>query len=504
MTKLPIFILILLLSRSALALTFEKYTERPKLVVVMVIDQFRADYLSRFQKEFLTPGARGEVGGFNYLMKNGAYFPLAQYDVLENMTCPGHAMISTGSHPRMNGIIMNEWYDSSSGKEIYCVEDEKFGVSPRNLKTTTFADELKNSGASSKVVSVALKDRAAILLGGHRADLALWMDIKNFRWTTNAYYMKDTPAWVQSANEILQKSGKFKKDNSRENKKALSGEYGVQVTREIAEAALRNEKLGQGSNTDILTISFSSHDMTGHMYGPNSPEIKAVTLAEDKEISKLLTTIKKQLGSLSRVVFALTADHGVAPTIDYAQNAKLDAGRLDYLVLYKKVYERLDQKFGKPKKEWFAASMNLNFYFSPEALKERKATAEAVEAEAKSAMLEVPGVLDVVTKSEIQKGMFPYGEVGQQTLRQYIAGINGDLILIPRPFYYEKDENTTTHVTGYSYDRTVPLIIAGPHVKAAVHAGEAKVIDLAPTLSFMMGVLPPATTAGKPLKEIFE
>lgn len=486
------------------ALTLDQYTKKPKLVVLLVIDQFRADFLTKYQKEFIQPGAKGEVGGFNFLMSQGAYFPLAEYDVLESMTCPGHAMIATGSHPYFTGISLNDWYDSESKKKIYCAEDAEFGISPRRLKTSTFGDELKNVSDLSKVVAVALKDRSAVMLGGHRSDVTLWMDSNDFKWTTSDYYQKEVPSWVKALNESLNQDGSFKKGNKAENKKLLTTPLGAKITRQMAEAALKNEKLGKNGRTDILAVSFSSHDMAGHLFGPNSAELKAMTLAEDQEISKFLGTLKKHLGSLKDVTIALTGDHGVAPTVDYATKSKFEAGYLDTLSMYKKIYENLNRKFGKPSQEWISAGLGFNFYINPEALKEREVSSELVQAEIKEIMKTFPGVLAVATRSEIAKGILPVGELGQQLIRQYIPGSNGDVVLIPRPFYINKGESLANHLTGYSYDRTVPLIILGPNIKRGIYSSSAKVIDLAPTLTFLMGALPPATTNGRVLHEIFD
>lgn len=502
--KFFVIVLIVSLGMAAQGLTLEKFQKRPKLVVVLVIDQFRSDYLTKYQKEFIPAAGKTEVGGFNYLMKRGAYFPFAQYDVLQCMTCPGHAMISTGSHPYFTGISLNDWYDIENKKRIYCTDDTEYGISPRRLKTTTFGDELKNISENSKVVTVALKDRSAVMLGGHRGDLALWMNFDNFRWETSSYYQKEIPLWAQEMNSVLTKSGVLKKEKRDESRKALITAYGAQITREMAEAALKSEKLGKNGRTDILGVSFSSHDMAGHTYGPNSAELKVMTLAEDKEISKLLNSIKKHLGSLDDVVIALTADHGVAPSVDYALGAKLDAGRIEYLAMYKKIYERLDKKFGKPSKEWISAGISFNFYLNLDAVKERKTTTEAVEAEIKEAMKDMPGVFQVATKSEIAKNILPTGDLGKQLTRQFIEGNNGNIILIPKPFYISKGEAPVNHMTGYAYDRTVPLVILGPNIKPGVYSSEAKVIDLAPTLSFITGALPPATATGRVLNEIFE
>ncbi|MBS1970149.1 MAG: alkaline phosphatase family protein [Bdellovibrionales bacterium] len=488
---------------NAQALTLEKYSKKPKLVVLLVIDQFRADYLTKYKNEFIPAVGKNDVGGFNYLMSKGAYYPFAEYDVVQCMTCPGHAMIATGTHPYFTGIPLNDWYDVAGKKKTYCAEDAEFGISPRRLKTTTFGDELKNISENSKVVSVALKDRSAVMMGGHRSDVSVWMDFDQFAWTTSKYYAKEAPAWAQQATESLRKAGTLKKDNKTENLKTLITPVGATVTREIAEAALKGENLGKNGRTDILAVSFSSHDMAGHQFGPNSPELKAMTLAEDKEISKLLNTIKKHVGSLNDVVIALTADHGVAPSVDYAQANKLDSGRIEYLALYKKIYERLDAKFGKPAKEWIVAGVSYNFYINPEALSDRKVSSEDVQAEIKDVMKTQPGVFEVATRSEIAKGILPTGVLADQVSRQYIPGTSGDILLIPKPFYISKGEAPVNHMTGYAYDRTVPLIVLGPNIKPGIY-NVGKVIDLAPTLTFIMGAMPPASVTGRVLKEIFE
>ena len=225
MKKITLLVLIgpIFLSIRTYALDLRKTAEikKPKLIVVLIIDQFRADYLTRFKERFLpAQNKKGAIGGFNYLISNGAYFPYAQYEILQAMTGPGHASLLTGSYPYQSGIPINDWYDSQSGKNMYCVEDEASpivglkensdlkkirGMSPKNLIGTTVGDELKNAGYPSKVISIALKDRAAILLGGHRADLALWFDPSSFQWVSSKYYLPEDhlPTWVTTLNEEI-------------------------------------------------------------------------------------------------------------------------------------------------------------------------------------------------------------------------------------------------------------------------------------------------------------
>lgn len=492
-----------LCSRSSFALSFDQYQKRPKLVVIIVIDQFRSDFLRKFQKSFLPEKTKSEVGGFNYLMKNGAYFPNAEYSVLQSMTCPGHAIIMTGSHPHDNGIVLNEWFDKKTNKQIYCVSDNEYKLSPRRLKSTTVGDELKNVDKYSRVYTLALKDRSAIMLGGYRADLALWIDYDEVKWSTSPFYSIAIPDWALNENNKLLNEYKFSKNNAKEVRKDLATYLGVKITTDIAIKAIQAEKLGKGDSTDVLAISYSTHDMSGHTTGPDSLEMKVITHVEDRAISQILNTIKKSLGSLDDVSVVLTSDHGIAPNIETSKSYKMDSGKFDYEVIYKSVNEELSKRFGTSKKSWIQGHRYLNFYINDEVLLEMKISKAAVEQEIKNIFKKIEGVRDIATSTEIVKGIYPQGELGEQVKRQYLEGISGDVLLIPMPFYMEKDDNCVTHMTGYSYDRTVPLIITGQNIKSGIYSG-ANLIDLAPTLSFMLGILPPTTSSGKVLGQIFK
>lgn len=509
----------LVISTFAFAGPLKKPLQKPKLVVVLVIDQMRADYLTRFEKRFQKSSAKSP-GGFKYLMSEGAYFPIAEYDVLQNITCPGHAMILTGAHPTMNGIILNDWYDKVARKTVYCAADEKDKISPRNLKTSTVGDELKNAGYKSKVIGIALKDRAAVMLGGHRADHALWFDDKSHQWVTSTYYSADksVPLWVSQENELLSKQvgneyiwqsndkatgltenseNSFVKKAKIGDPKTLALPYGVELTMNMATEAIKALKLGKGADTDLLAISLSSHDMLGHAFGPNSREMEEMTVSEDRILAKFFGFLRSQ-ALLKNTLIVLTADHGIAPTIEYANKAKLESGKFDYLDIFKKINSHLDKKYGRPKNnQWIASFLALNFYIDRETLSEKKLDLSEVEIEIKKVLLEEPGVWYVVTSSEYRKGQLPPGEMGQQLSRQYMIEQSGDLIIIPRPFFMESADKATTHVTGFSYDRTVPLVIAGPGIQKGIYPVRAKILDIAPTLSFILGLVPPATSHGQ-------
>ena len=524
-------------SRSPGSMSLEAFEKRPKLVVVLVIDQFRSDYLTRFSSRFLpAKSANGDVGGFRYLMANGAFYPAARYDVLQSMTCPGHAMILSGSYPYMNGINLNEWYDPKRGKLSYCAYDpdsplvgasntEDDGVSPKNLIGSTVGDELKNAGHSSRVVAVALKDRSAIFLGGHRADSAIWLS-KGFQWVTSRHYAKDgqLPKWVDELNDSLKKrkgetvvwsskekesglsnafeSGEFSRTTTFGTKDSLRYSPGVEITVDAALAASRAYKLGQRTSPDVLAISFSTHDMLGHDVGPNAREMEEMTIVEDRAIARLLNGLRKSMrGGLADTVVVLTGDHGVSPDVDYLKAAGVPAGRMEDDDLLQNAEKAMVAKFGpSPTGKWMAAVRSFNFYFDRDALAKKDLASATAEDTVKAALLAEPGAAFVFGRSDRAAGKLPPGQHERQIAKSYIASKSGDVVLIPKPFFMEKGA-FTTHMTGYAYDRSVPIVITGRNVRPGVRAEAADVVDIAPTLSFLLGVLAPATSEGRVLSE---
>ncbi len=500
------FALLASLVAAATPLKYSSFEQKPKLVVVIVIDQFRADNLSRYSKRFLpATGRSGEVGGFQYLMSRGAYYPAAKFDVLQNMTCPGHAAILTGSTPSRSGIPINEWFDRAKSKQRYCVEDDQDGVSPRQLQGTTVGDELKNTGASGKVISLALKDRAAILLGGHRADLAFWLG-QDGKWMTSKYYTSGLPVWLSKVNEKISattgkdvswKTTQFSHPAEIGKFTSLETPYGIEITTDAAIAALQNEKLGMSKSTDLLAVSISSHDIVGHNVGPNAPEMEDLSAHEDRSLARLINAVRKQVpGGLKNVLIVLTADHGVAPRADLMKSNKIDAGFIDQTKLVDQIEDDLSKAFGKRK--YITAVESLNFYFTNEALDHVKRL--DLENRAKFILAQGAGVAHVFSLTDYLTQNLPTGENARQIQKSYIPGKSGDLVVIPKPFWMETGK-PATHMTGYSYDRTVPLILSGPHLRAGVFSEAADLVDLAPTLSFLLGILPPAQSEGRVLSE---
>ncbi|MGK5085828.1 alkaline phosphatase family protein [Bdellovibrionota bacterium FG-1] len=523
---------------------------RPKLIVVMVIDQFRADYLLRFEKRFLpAKDAKGQVGGFSYLMSQGAYFPMAEYTLLQSMTCPGHATILTGAMPYQMGIPINYWQDTQKDQLVYCAEDSEFstvgapdfphaGTSPKNLIASTVGDELKNAGFPSRVVTVALKDRAAIMLGGHRADLAFWMNNKTHGWVSSNYYLPDKklPAWLEKLNADIKKDATNRKIkweaigpgtgyseesprtiNDAEDigthfphevlasaKAALALPYGMELTETAAERALDAYRLGQGQSTDLLAMSFSSHDYISHAFGVNSREMEEMTLSEDRLISKFLNHLRTTLpGGLKDVTLVLTGDHGTPPNPDYLKPKHIDAGRIIENDLTAALEKLLNKKFGTPSDglKWISSNHDLAIYVNRQAVASRKVALAAVLDEIKAHVLKIHGIAHAFTVFDHANRKIPPGLHEQQILQGYFPGRSGDVMMIPLPNYMV-DGDTVTHLTGYNYDRMVPLIISGPRIRAGNYPQHVRVIDLAPTLSYLAGTIPPSLSEGRVLSEI--
>lgn len=542
-----------------------QFQEKPKLILVLVVDQFRADYLTRFQSRFLPAHLPGEgkqgkqgklasklaskLGGYQYLMSQGAYFPFARYDVLQCMTGPGHAMILTGAYPYLMGIPTNIWYDHSTKKPVYCVEDStqqivggnagaNKGVSPKNLGSTTVGDELKNAGYPSRVVGVALKDRAAILLGGHRADMAFWFQPESFNWVSSRYYMKDSvlPGWVQTLNKELNgkkgqpyawaPSGKptgltlgvsggvsagFKYDTVVGQKEILNYPYGLELTGQMAKLAFDELKLGKNSAPDLLAVSFSSHDYLGHLYGPNTLEMEEMTVSEDRVISDLLNHINKKMiernpdSGIKDVLVVLTADHGIPPSPSWLSTVGVSAGQIDADRVSQKIDSKLNEIFGKPANgKWVEFVKDLNVYLSRSAIAEKKVSLRDIEERTKEELRSVDGVAFVFSGSDYADHKLPPAMFERQIGKSYVPGKSGDVIAIPRPFFMQQDD-PVSHMTSYNYDATVPLIMswAGAHkvsrIRHGVYYSHADVVDLAPTLSFILGIVAPPAAEGRVL-----
>lgn len=508
----------------------------PRLVVTVVFDQLRADYFGRFGEQLLPPvRADGSYGGFQALIQRGAYFPVAEHDVLMAMTGPGHASISTGAWPYRHGIARNRWYEGD--RRAYCVEDvnapviglessDPFdGRSPRNLRGPAFGDTLKGHDPRAKTVSVSIKDRAAILMGGHRSDGTYWMGYDG-GWTSSRYYLKDgkRPEWLSQINgqragrsdqaftfAYESKSGRsdqgpteFAVDVHTGARDALSTPYGDTYTLDVVEGAIKAHELGQDDVPDTLWVSFSGFDKLGHRTGPNTAPMEAMFLGADRAMSRLLNHLEQAIpGGLDRVLISVTGDHGVGPAAEYAQTKGLPSIRQNHDQIFKRIDARMGSLFGRPGpgQSWFVGLEDLNLYINRRLAAVRAIPLRRLEAAAAELLTEEPGVLMAISRHQVVHGMVPPGRWGQQLKNQFVQGRSGDVIGIPAPFVLP-DSTPANHYTGYAYDRQVPLIISGPGIRRGRYHQVVNVIDLVPTLAAALGTIHPAMAEGRVLHEV--
>ncbi len=509
---------------------------QPRLVVTVVFDQLRADYLGRFGDRLL-PAVQsdGSHGGFQALIRRGAYFPITEHDVLMAMTGPGHASISTGAWPYRHGVVRDHWYEGD--RRAYCVEDVNAAVigaesndpfdgrSPRNLRGPTFGDTLKGHDPRSKSIAVAMNDSAAILMGGYRADGAYWMGFDG-AWTSSRYYLKDgrRPQWLgqinaqraeqaQSAYRFDYRSSSGRSDQgpiqgSIETKTghqaALSTPYADEYTLEVVEGAIRAHGLGQDNVPDTLWIGFSGFGKVGRQTGPNTAIMEAMFLHADRSLARLLNHLEQAIpGGLDSVLISVTGDHGVGPRVEYARAKGLPSIRQDSAQIRARMEARMGSLFGRPGagQTWFVGMEDLNLFINRRLAAVRAIPLRRLEAAAAELLTEESGVMMAATRHQVLAGVLPPGRWGQQLKNQFIAGRSGDVIGLAAPFVLP-DKTPANHYTGYAYDRQVPLIISGPGIRRGRYHQVINVIDLVPTLSAALGTIHPALAEGRVLHEL--
>jgi predicted AlkP superfamily pyrophosphatase or phosphodiesterase len=511
-----------------------------RLVVGIVIDQFRYDYLTRFHDQF---GA----GGFKRLLNGGAVFTNANYIHTPTYTACGHATFMSGATPAMNGIIGNEWFDRESGRRVTSVSDSKVkllgggegasGMSPSKLIGSTIGDELKlATGGQAKVIGVSFKDRSAILPVGKHPNGAYWFDSNTGNLVSSAYYFSDLPEWVKKFNKELRPDRFFGKrwekllpesayqrstaDDMPYEKTAAGNKFPYTINGgeevpgkgfynqfedtpfandylvDFAKAAIESEHLGADDTTDLLAISFSANDLVGHAYGPYSHEVHDITLRTDRTLAELFNYLDQKIG-LDRVIIALTADHGVAPVPEHAQQFGL-GGRIKSAALTEAVQNALNKSFGEEK--WVLAFVNGNFYFDEAVIERRKVPIEEVERIASQAVVKIAGVAESFTRSQILSGRLPQTRIARSVENGFHAQRNGNLVVVPQPFFISEGV-TATHGAPYVYDTHVPVILYGAGVAHGTYHSDASPADIAPTLATLLKIEIPSNSVGRILSE---
>jgi hypothetical protein len=494
--------------------------QKTKLVVAIIIDQFRYDYMTRFDASY--------QDGLRRLRDAGAFFTDAHQAHYPTVTAVGHAAFLTGSTPAIDGIIGNEWFDRATGKMVTSVSDDATklvggnggaGSSPRRLIGSTLGDEIKIAGPSdSTVIGISLKDRAAILPAGHAAKAAYWFEQESGQFVSSTYYMTDLPAWVRAFNKgdaanryaaakwmpmdagpvaqpfrIL--PAKLGKPYYEE---MIRTPYGNEMLEGFAEQALKEEHLGQHSGTDVLTVSFSSNDLIGHQVGPDAAEVRDMCIRTDRVLGQLLRAIEAEAGAGNYVV-VLTSDHGVAPIPEELTKRGMPAGRFSSGEVYRAIETALSEKYGSAK--WVLGSAELSSYLDHELVRAKHILlAEAVETAAE-AVRKLPYVFRVYTSTQLEHENLAGDPIGNLMQRGFYRERAADLFIIQKP-YWIASKDGTTHGTPFSYDTHVPVIFIGRGIRAGRYDENIRVADIAPTLAALLGVNTPSGSVGRVLPVI--
>jgi hypothetical protein len=494
-----------------------------RLVLLIAVDQFRYDYLTRFRTEY--------TGGLQRLLTRGAVFTNANLEHYPTVTAVGHATMLTGATPSESGIIGNDWFDRASGTTVTSVSDPTVTAigsptgstaSPRRLLVSTVGDELKLASRAPKagpdrprVFGVSLKDRSAILPAGRGADGAYWWDTKTGRFVTSSYYTETVPAWMQTFNDRKNADLYAGRTWSALGAPALAlrtlpaaagaplydavygSPYGNDELVAFALELLQRQQLGQRNATDLLSVSFSSNDSVGHTYGPDSPQVHDIAVRTDATIDQLLAAVDRAVG-LSHVLVAFTTDHGVAPVPETLTEKGLPGGRMTTKDLFDPIQKALSAAYGEGK--WLMATAGSSPYFNYELIDSLKLDPAAVRRTAAAAAMAVPHVARVYTRDQLQRGDVAGDRIGSRVLRGFNAQRSGDLEIILEP-YWMRQAQGTTHGTPYNYDAHIPLILMGPRIQPGEYSSAVALNDLAPTLATLVGVEIPAASVGRVLTE---
>ena len=500
--------------------------QKPKLVVGIVVDQMRYDYIYRFWDDF------GD-DGFKRLISEGHFFRNAQFGYVPTYTGPGHASIYTGTTPSVHGIIANDWYDKNTEEYIYCAGDGDMHtvcdcdqkntdvvsadgkMSPHHMLTTTFSDELKLFNNESKVYGISLKDRGAILPAGHSANGAFWLS-SDGKWITSSFYMNQLPDYIKTINDNNPSETYLKGEWAVKGKFShnldtllLTGAksikktpFGNSILKDLAIDIINEEELGQGENTDIITISFSSTDYIGHQYGPHAAEIKDTYIRLDKDITEILSNLDKEIGTENVVLF-ITADHGVVSEPQELLERNIPAGYFDGSVMKTELSTHLITNYGEG--EWIKNYSNNQLFLNQKLIAERNINLQEIERKCANFFLKYEWVKNTYTATQINENEYNNSFLSL-IQRGYNQKRSGDVIVSLQTgwlsSYWEK--GGTTHGSSYSYDTHVPLIFWGGTIPQGQTDRKVNIRDIAPTISTILGTAYPNGCTGNPLPEVTE
>ncbi|MDT0558433.1 alkaline phosphatase PafA [Ichthyenterobacterium sp. W332] len=519
--------------------------DNPKLVIGIVVDQMRYDYLTRFESKF-------SEDGFKRLMYKGFNCKNTHFNYIPTFTGPGHAAVFTGTTPKYNGIIGNNWYDKVEKKSVYCVNDNNYRsvgttddyskVSPHRMTVTTVTDQLQlHTQQRSKVIGIALKDRGAVLPAGHSADGAYWFQGKNEgNWVTSSYYRDDLPKWVKDFNksdkaesyfkvwntlydiktytesgpDINTYEGKFRgKDTASfpydlDKLQAENGgfdiikptPFGNSLTTDFAIAALDGESMGQDNNTDFLTLSYSSTDYVGHKFGVNAKETQDTYLRLDKDLARLFKYLDTTIGVGEYTVF-LTADHAAVHVPSYLKDLKIPADYYDLNAFKNKLNFFLTTTYGAS--DLMEDAGNFQVFLNRDKIKSLGLNLQGVQQAVVDEIISYPHIDKAYTATTMSSVEFSSGiEVLLQN--GFNQKRSGDVLVVLSPSVISYSRVGTTHGSGFSYDTHVPLLFYGKGIKQGETLEKVVIPDIAPTISALLGISFPNSVTGKPLEFVLD
>lgn len=519
-------------------LTFAQ--ERPKLVVGIVVDQMKMEYLYRFSSDF-------SENGFKRLMRDGFAYHNMHYNYLPTYTAPGHASIYTGTTPAFHGIVGNEWYNKATGKEMYCTDDnsvtttgngtESEGkMSPLNLQSSTITDELKlSTNFKGKVIGISIKDRGAILPAGHFADWAFWYS-KTGSFISSTFYGKELPSWVsqfnnekhfekyanqkwelfkpkETYNESLTDNNPYEgklfkkapffpynlKEMYESNNAGIlrSTPFGNNLIADFAKVAIEKEQLGQDAITDFLALSFSSTDYIGHVLGPRSIELQDAYLRLDETIADLLNYLDKKVGKNNYLVF-ITADHAGAENVTYLKDNKYD---VDNIV--SKNFDNMLRKFSEDKfgVDLVLNNSNFNLFLNKKLIEDQNLELEDVIETFRTFLYEQKFIKKVYTEEEILENSGADYFLNA-IAKGYDPTQNGELVYVFKPAYIEYSTTGTSHGSLYTYDTHVPLLWYGWNITKGENYNKHVITEIAPTLALKLKITLPNSTEAEVLEEV--
>ena len=543
MKNLNFIIILFLVILSGQLLATNPDQPKPRLIVGIVVDQMRYDYITRYWNHY------GD-DGIKKLVREGHNFTNTHFNYVPTYTGPGHASIYSGTTPAVHGIISNNWYDREQNRVVYVTEDQKaMGVgtttkagsmSPRPMITTTVSDELRlASNMRSKVIGVALKDRGAILPAGHSGNAAYWYEGSSGNWISSNWYFNELPGWVRDYNQkkraaelmkepwnTLKPIDQYKEstaDNTpyedlfpNETEPVFPHDFfknspgnldlikyhpaGNTLTKEFAIEALKGEQLGKDEFTDLLAISFSTPDYVGHQFGTHAIEIQDIYLRLDRELADLIKQIESTVGK-ENVLFFLTADHAAIPNPLFLRDRKVPAGIFNISKVQDSLASYMNSLYGNEK--WVLALEDDQVYFNHALIRQKKLREEDVYKDAARFLLRFEGVAYTLTSSDLISSEFNWG-IRSMVQKGFYPKRSGDVVIILEPGLIEYKTKGTTHGSAYTYDTHVPLIFYGKGIKSGNSVRHIDITDIAPTLSQILGIQPPNGTTGRVIDELFE